>query len=101
FGPAGEMMASARAGAVPSFLIECTTPRGMWMKSPTLAWIVCPPAWKRGAALQDIKGFILKVVKMRRRASAGRKDSIHDEAAAVGFLARDQKANPITRPAIH
>ena len=44
-GPAGEMMTSALAGTVPSFLNECTVPRGMWMKSPGLPWIVCPPAW--------------------------------------------------------
>ena len=45
-GPAGEMMTSALAGFVPSFFIEWTTPRGMWMKSPGLAWIVLPSAWK-------------------------------------------------------
>ena len=44
-GPAGEMMMTALAGTVPQFFMECTMPRGTCMKSPGLAWIVCPPAW--------------------------------------------------------
>jgi hypothetical protein len=43
-GPAGEIMMFARPFTFPSFLSECTVPRGMCIKSPGDAWNVRPAA---------------------------------------------------------
>src|SRR5215471_12633905 len=54
-----------------------------------------------GGSLQDIKGFGLVVVKVRRRASSWRKQTLNNETASVRFRARGQKRYPVARPAIH
>src|SRR4051794_23419326 len=56
---------------------------------------------ERRAALQDIEGLVLKMVKVRRRSSSRRGHALNDETASVRFRARDQKAYPVARSAIH
>src|SRR5213593_2774347 len=54
-----------------------------------------------GAALQHIKRLVVVMVKVRWRASPRRKQALADETTSVRVRARGQKADPVTRPAIH
>jgi hypothetical protein len=55
----------------------------------------------RDGSLQNVEGFILEAVNMRRRASSGTRHSLNYETAPARFRACDEEGYPVARSPIH